>query len=406
MQNTFSFNFTNPVRNTNDTERSFNNNTKRTPSPRQISYYLDLCTQRKIAPKNYHTMTGDELAQEIEAVRSFYPASDRQKEIIRDTITSLQEMGVNINLMSDEDMAKLTGGREGTASALIENLINMQRQHSDKQPPSDNQLQFLVSMFLCPDVPFEDFGVMRKITLNDEGLWRKPTPDEFAEDLKKKMTRKEASKFIDDYRGSFHTWRSTRIRPEQMRYIRQLEERMSDLSSPNVVEWAVNPDGSLVQVMKQRTLKEEYNPTGYVPLDEMELMMFSVEEASKYIDILKSEGGRKDLYKYREESDNSATFEPIHTPETKEKRMEMDYKELQDLIFRLEAVAGYENEDVHKAVTFLLVQEDVDSDAINDSKEIIRDFMKYLIEEDYIGLEGMAELCKNCKTAQLILMGK
>ena len=222
-----------------------------------------------------------------------YPASEPQIQIIKDKIESLSKMGVNINA---PDFSKLTGGRTGTASTLIESLIEMERQYNDVLPPSEAQLQFLVSMYLCPDIPFEEnFEIKRKLDLG-EGMWRKLTPEEFAEEIKSKMKKRDASAFIDAHRGVFHTWKTTRIRPEQFKYIRQLEERMRDLSSPSAIEWCVDEEGNLVQVSKAKVDKsKDYNPTGYIPLEDMELLMFSVEQASQYIDMLKSEQGRKDL---------------------------------------------------------------------------------------------------------------
>jgi len=384
---------------------------------RQVSYYLDLCRQRKVAPKNYIKMNYEELAVEISAVKEFYPASESQIKVIKDKIISLSGFGVEIN---EPDYSKLTGGREGSASSLIEKLFEMERQYSDKMEVTEPQLEMLVSMYLCPDVPFESLGINRKVILTpitsyssdlpyDEQFahqtWRKMMPDEFAEEVKSKMFKRDASAFIDAYRGVFHTWKTTRIRPEQEKYIRQLEARMADLSSPSVVEWSVDINGNMVQIMKNTDVVKEYNPRGIEPLDDLSLKMFSVEDASTYIDILKSEQGRKELYTYGEVSDNSMTFEDIRTADTKEKKSQHDMAELEDLMFRLEAVAGYENEEIHNTITPYLFEDDVDNEIVEENKDKVRDFMKFLVAEDYITFDGMIELCRECKVAQHILLG-
>lgn len=373
----------------------------RKPTERQIQYYLDLCIQRKVTPVNYIKMSYDEVAELIEELKKFYPASEKQIQMIKDKLESLNNMGVAINA---PNYATLTGGREGTASTLIESLINMEKQFSDKMPPTDSQLQFMVSMYLCPDVDFEKFNIQKRVDMGNE-QWRKLTPDEFAEEIKAKMCKRDASKFIDDYRGSFHTWKQTRIRPEQMTYIRKLESRMMNLEPTSAIEWAINEDGDLVQVASSSKSGQRYNPTGYVPVDEMELLMFSVDEASKYIDILKSEYARKDLYKFGEQSDESLTFEEIRTAHTKADAEDNELQALNDLMFRLEAVAGYADEELHNAVTSLLLEDDVPSETVANQRAKIKEFMLDLIKHDDISFEGVADLCKESKIAQKILLG-
>jgi hypothetical protein len=137
----------------------------------------------------------------------------------------------------------------------------------------------------------------------------------------------------------------------------------------------------------------------------MQLMMFSVDEASKYIDILKSEMTRKDLYSYRDESDNTETFEDIRQAKDANEARVKRYTELQDLMFKLEAVAGYENDELHQAVSIFMVDEDVDSEQLQDSRKVIRDFMLYLVENDFISFESMVDMCKNSEVAQKLFMG-
>lgn len=394
----FSFNFNN----TNQPESTrTSSTTSRTTTERQIQYYLDLCVQRRIPPKNYIIMNYDELAKEITELKNFYPASENQVKMINDKVALLSTLGCTIN---PPDFTKLTGGREGSASRLIEHLINLERQYNANQPPSESQLIFLVNMYLCPDIPFERFNITKRVEL-EGGLWRACTPDEFAQQITVKMKKTEASAFIDEHRGIFHTWKQTRVRPEQQRYIRELEARMSNTSSPSVLEWSVDQEGNLIQVKKKVDKAKEYSPNGYTPLDEMQLQMFSIEEASKYIDILKSELGRKELYKFGEVSDTSLTFESIRKPKTEDECNANQYKALQDLMFKLEAVAGYNDEELHDSVTSLLFEEGINDEKLKQQKLKIKEFMLQLVEEEYISFEGMIELCKESEIAQRIMLG-
>jgi hypothetical protein len=362
--------------------------------------------RKGVAPKNYLDMDYDTLAQEIEEVRNFFPASEKQIQMIKDKIANLNDnVNLNIKMPSEAELKQLTGGMAGTASAMIDSLMKLEQQYADEFPPSDKQLEFIVNMYLCPDVPFEDFGVSRKVDL-ENGLWRKPTPDEFAEECRKAFRRNTASKFIDDYRGTFHTWRSTRIRPSQKKYIRQLEERMSNLSSPRAIQFAVTPEGAIIQVQDtNKDNADKYNPTGYKLMDDMYLDMYSTEEASKYIDTLKAELANKSMYRYGERSDNTMTFEDLRKPKTVESLKKNEYTTLNDLMFKLDAVAGYENEKVHNAVSTLLL-EGLDDERTLNAKQTIRDFMMYLMDEDFIGWEGLAELCKDCDIAKEILLSR
>ena len=378
---------------------STNTSTNRPTTERQVSFYKDLCAQRNTEPVDVTNMTFQEVASLIEELKTFYPASESQINLVKTKITNLQSMNVKINM---PDTSKLTGGRNGSASKLIENLIEMEKIHADTAPPSDAQLSFMVSMYLCPDVDFEAHQINRRIELNGN-LWRKYTPEEFASLIKKSMTRKEASAFIDKNRGSFHNWKQTRIKIEQQSYIRTLEARMADMSTPGIVEWSVDQSGNLVQVQKPRK-KEDTTVSGYTPLDDMELLMFSSDEASKYIDMLKSELERKELYKFGERSDGSESFEELRIPKNANEVKKADYEELQNLMYKLEAIAGYNDEDLHEAVTYLLVEENCD-EACKENKAKIQGFMQELIEQGCIDIDGLIELTKDCPPAQKILIG-
>jgi hypothetical protein len=73
-------------------------------------------------------------------------------------------------------------------------------------------------------------------------------------------------------------------------------------------------------------------------------------------------------------------------------------------MFKLEAVAGYDDEELHQAVAYMLV-EDTDSETLAANRAKIKDFMRDAIEKDAITFEGLVELIGDCKTAQKILIG-
>ncbi|HHX67438.1 MAG TPA: hypothetical protein GX708_05200 [Gallicola sp.] len=354
-------------------------------SERQYKFYTDLCEQRKIEPKSIKDFASfDELDEEIKRIRLSFPASENQIKLIKAKINNLNKMGVNIVM---PDVNSLTGGRNGTASKLIESLIKMENQYRDQMPPSEAQLQYIVSMFLCPDVGFEEHNINKKVNLED-GKWRYMTPDEFAEEVKSKLNKKKASKFIDKYKDAFNQWRLTRIRPEQQRYIRILEDRIAGKETPAEIKWIVNDKG---EIEMQKIYDTSEDNTKIWRLTEMQLMQLSIDDASKYIEILTSELSRK------EESFSEETSQ-IEKEKAKE-----DFEALQELLYRLEAVAGYEVPELHELVTSLIT-EGFNSEEITRVKEEIHNFMVSLIEQDAIDLPELVELCKDSPTAQRILL--
>lgn len=395
----------------------------RPATPGQIKYYLDLCKQRNVEPKDVNNFTFDTMSEEIQRLMKFYPASPAQIKLITDKVNNLKSIISVINftdeqvetfkndesniistiivgiidnsLKLDSIISKLTGGKDGTASKLIENLINVEKKFSNIQEPTEKQLEIMVNMFLCPDVPFENYGISRRIELED-GLWRKPTPEEFANQIKSTLTKADASKFIDDYRGVFYEWKKTRIRPEQLRYIMELESRLGSQSPTTEINEAYTINGDVIEINKNK--REYIKGTEYVPHTQEQLIQFSIEQASEFIDQLKSELNRREASSFAElETDElNASF-------YNKNEVDIEYEELKNLMYKLEAVAGYNDEDLHEAVGIELIKDDDPESNVKNRKKI-REFMKDLLETSSITIEGLLELTKDCPTALRILV--
>lgn len=392
----------------------------------QIKYYNDLCTQRNIQPQPASSFSFDTMSEEIKRLMSFYPASPAQVKIIVDKVNNIKSIvstmsfteeqvtqfendkenkisfiiycAIKDNLKPLNELVKeLTGGREGTASKLIESLIGVEKQFSDMQGITEPQLEILVNMFFCPDIPFENFDILRKIDLG-EGLWRKPTPEEFANQIKVNLNKADASKFIDDYRGIFYDWKKTRIRPEQMRYIQELESRLGSQSPTTEINEAFTLFGDLVQVGKNK--REYIKGEEYVPLTQEQLIQFTIEQASQFIDQLKSELNRKEGSSFLE---LELDYNELRTSHSEREAIEMEYKEFLDLMFRLEAVAGYADEDLHDSARILLIEDD-NPNANQENRKKIRGFMKELLATGAITFNGLMELARDCPTALRILV--
>lgn len=405
------FSFTSFLNNkgSNNSSNNYNRGTSahvRKPSPNQVKFYYDLCERKRVNRKDINQYTFDQLGEEIQALQAMPdPASERQLEKIKELQNEIIANGGDMKPMSDAVLNSLTGGREGSASSLIQTLFDMRAELNINAPVTEAQLKILVEWFLCPDVPFEEFSseevyakkyganqaesqtvtisIQRRVDLGN-GEWRLMLPSEFAEEISSKMTKKQASKFIDDYRGAFYDWRKTRITSQQIKYIRELETRLANVSKPSAHEW-VMVDGEYQQVTKDHDLNADWNPTAYTPFDELQLAQMSAETASDWIDQLKSEVARKNAYQegYDQHGDyNYAQAQVNDYQDTMEKNRQAksladakvsEFNKLNDLIYAVESILGYNNDEIHDMVQEFIM-EDIDSSKMHDYKMRIREF--------------------------------
>lgn len=386
------------------------------PSERQIKFYYDLCERKKVTRKDITQFSFEQLGKEIDELQKRPdPASDRQITKIRELEQEIISLGGDLKPIGDDVINSLTGGREGTASSFIQALFDMRSNMNIIAPPTDAQLKILVEWYLCPDIPFESFSseevfpmknganvaesqtitveINRGIDLGN-GQWRHMTPNEFAEEIKSKMTKRQASKFIDDYRGSFYDWKKTRITEQQIKYIRELEMRLANISAPKAVEYAI-VDGE-VQEIRNTTVdyNAEWNPMAYEPADELALAQLSFEEASQWIDQLKSEVDRANRYQsmYNEEElfgSAQQDFEERNLVKGENRRIRDEhdsltdeYNKLNDLIFAVEAILGYEDMQAHEYAKESLLNQDVSSEMNKEYRDYLKNFFMNTVTVD------------------------
>lgn len=333
-------------------------------SPNLMKFAKDLYRTHKLNDDALDTMTWQEVKAEVDRLQALpQPMSPAQEETLFKVLGELTELGCPVEIPSAV-MKQLTGGREGSASQLIEKLFAKRFEAQQNAPLSDAQADILITWFLCPDIPFENFNIVKKAMLPEisEVAWRFITCDEFKEQLRENMTRSQASQFIDEYRGVYFDWKKTRCSTQQKNYIRQLEERMANLSSPRKVEYAI-VDGKVEQVVTRQ--QREYNPQAYTALSDFDLEQMSYDDASRFIDQLKSELARPKRSTLPNTNDQQLLEEKhnkfsertgngrAHDKETYRIR---EHRKLSDFIFRLEAVVNYTNEDLHETMHELMVE--------------------------------------------------
>ncbi len=366
----------------------------------QLKHYYELCNTKELTPVDVKGKAFDEMDQLIKHTRTL--RSVGQKYLIEKKVNDLDALGKKVNI---PDVDTLTGGEAGTASALIRALITQEQELQHQAPVTEGQLDFLMDMFLCPDVDFESYEVERRIELDEinehtgTNFWRYFTPEEFEGQLKEKLNKKSASELIEKNKAEFYKWQSSRAKIRQREHIRELEARLADMSVPKevipTVEWVIDDNGDMQMVegtVEQHT--KDYAPKGYEGLDDMQLLMMSVQDASAYIDMLKSELSRKELY-----GPQDGELEPEEDRSGAENYLDG----VKDLLHKVEAIVGYESEE--KDLVDDLVVQGVDSESLQETRRKIKGFIMALVEYGDLSIGEVIELCRDSETAQRILIG-
>ena len=440
MTNYFDFLTTGGATNTNTTGATTINK----PSAGQVKYYKDLCTQRNIVPEDTSTWNFDTMSAKIKGLLEFKVPSPAQLNLIKTKMEKLAQFGIVEEMVTIPK--ELTGGLNGTASVLIGELIEWEKKFSELDTPSDKQLDMLVGMYLCPDIAFEDYHINKRISLSkltpedkarykellvllDKGVfteiapgswkyvpatqdlidemevvkkkvtstWRKMTPEEFKKELATKLNKATASELINKSTGVFYEWKNTRIRPEQMKYIRTLESRLAYQPVARAVEFAVSDEGEIIEVNVAG--KESIPGAEYNPIQDDELIMFTIPEADEFIGQLRMEVERRESNPIEAEQD----YDELRVARNQKEAMDIEHKAFDDLMYKLLAVAGYEDDDLLQASTYSLVtDESDDSQKVNRTK--IRDFMRELIATQAITFHELITLTQESVTAQRILL--
>ncbi len=400
---------------------------------KMINWYLDLAEQKRITPKDLNEFSATTLFDEIQHLRDLpYPASQGQL----DRINALTE---EISLIKGKkmkvkyDLTTLTGGRDGSASKVIESLIKYRKGLRDIAPATDHQIETVLEWKLCPDIPFEEHNIQFRVYLEDTqidcvetrstgswtykptikmgshvqsfstgeveevmeqvsitskktGLWRVITDTEFAEQIKANFTEQQLNEFISTYRGTFYSWKSARITKSQMGIIRDIERELAQIGTPLSREVAVDFEGNEMDysTFDSRTRRTVID-TAYTPLSEEQLLQMSTEDATRWIGRLSMERDNKALASIgsifdesqEELADKFKKYDDMRTRSgnayTLSDAQEKEYQALDNLIFSLESVVGYANEEVHALIKASIVyQEDK---KFEQAKQAVKDLM-------------------------------
>ena len=363
-----------------------NGNTRSTnpsaPSVKQIAAYKQLCERKRVEAVDVSTFSKAELSKMIdELIARPFPPTEPQMTKITELIAELNANGVRINL-SEEKLASLTGGQEGTASQLIEFLFKKKQEAGIVDGISDKQVEILVEWFLCPSIPFEDFGVSKRVLLPEisETAWRLVTPAEFEASVRENINREEASRVIDQYRAEFYAWKQTRITQKQIQFIQTLESRLANTFVPRESNVSMDHNGDIV--FKESSMKDVYAPNGYEAMDVLLLAQLSADEARTHITHLQNDlSDRVSLVAYderqQEMQDKLGTYNELRQTGglargVQEARV-LEYHKLNDILFALDASAGMENDVLHAKLSETVL------DGKGHADQFAREFKEYML---------------------------
>lgn len=368
---------------------------------KMISYYMDLCENKRIRPRHISEFTVRELSAEIERLRALpYPASPAQLDKIISLKAEISELKGERKKFKQEFLDKLTGGNNGSASKLIQTLQEERKLLNAIAPATEHQINTLVEWRMCPDIPFEDLNIIQKIYLEklnywgtdhsvpeelEKRPWRLATDEEFKDQVKRKVKQQQANDFISAHRGKFYDWKQTRITENQVNIIRNIEAELANMYTPSEVTQAVDMEGNEYE-FHTRSTRDRKNglESAYVPLTEEQLRQMSNKEATEWIYRLSAERDNKMLKSIGyDTSEDQQTLQDKHTGFNERTRTGLaqdsmtarikEFTALNDLIYKLESVLGYEVEFIHLLIKETLLDGNNEQNA--KAKQSIMDMM-------------------------------
>lgn len=423
------------------------------PSDKSYSFYLDLCKRKRVDVMPKSAFTRESMSSTIDALQQQPDKiSDRQLEKVASIYDNLRKLGAEIKYFTEKELFAMTGGADGTASKYITFLLQKEANLNDIQPLTEEQQNVMVPWMLCPDVPFESLTIVRPegsklIEVNrtkpveqmkawssdmpaPAGAWRLMTPDEFADELASKITKKDANALIDQYRGIFYDWKKTRITQRQIEHVRKIEQRMADMFVPKEVEQAFDWETGeeiIIKTVDSHVDRGESQYVGYTPIEEVELLQMSVQEASKYIDQLSwelecvkngkmrlTEDGSLVHYIDPEvliNQDNQALTEKHssfnernHTGLATESTKDLvEITAFSDMLFSLEAIAGHKDEVLHELAKPEHIMNN-NSDLLEYVAEFMYNTIDFSRQADYVmqQIGGLITVSENTVTGSII----
>lgn len=293
------------------TTNNYSNQSKRKCTANQIKFYCDLCRQKvQLIDTAHEEWTFEEMSEEIGRLRGLKSQvllTAKQKKTIEDVLKRTPEIDIN-EIAPAWAMCDIE-----EASTLIGKLFEMERTFRDKRQCTDAQADKMLRMYLCPDVDFTETGWVERYEVVD-GRRMLIIPDSkiVLKWLKDNVNSADANAFISKYNAEYIKWATTRVSPEQKRYIQTLEGRCANLySAGKAVEQVADIEGNLIadNPTTRGAHPREYAPVGYNPLTPLQMYQMSKDDAAKYIECLQVTLSDREQIKFTPEPMNGDRME-------------------------------------------------------------------------------------------------
>lgn len=372
-------------------------------SPRRIDYLTTLREQRNLPFKDYSLSSPEEVEQEIQTIKSYRPASQLQIKTINQITERLNNMGAHVRPLDEEDIARLTGGKDGSAYEYIQKLIEMEEEVKLEQPLAKDQAEYISQMLYCPDIDWNAYDVNDRLTF-DDGTYRIMSKEEFERELTSKLKKKHVNEFIYKYQTVYNAWKQTRIRPNQEETIRRYEKFLSSLEfkRERLVSCGIDFDEK-----PKKSLRKVYDPISHVPLQDFQLKQFSKEHASAYIQQLKYEIQAKRLYIFNKERNKDDDFEKLRNVNSTSEWATRELRTLHSMIYSLQKESGVVNEKITHLIPYQdqYTKASKDDTFFTDTKKhaLIVDYMYYIVANHAITFNDLRIKCQRSSLAMKFL---
>lgn len=295
--------------------------------------------------KTYFKLCGDKRQQINPSFRDLgFAGLDKEiKRLIKlPTVKAPSESQINMvreicdrNNWEYPDMKDLTGGREGTMSVLINDLVELEKESRSVAPLTDEQVEIIMSMYFCPDIDFaelnENWGIHYEM-VGDKPFYTRVDQEDILKEIKDVITFREANDFIYNNQTTYYEWRKTRVSVGQMNIIRKLQERcgMIPMKEHQLLQFSNKGAESYIKNLQidLRRFKEGF-------------LSYSVEEyatGGTIADLITAQ--RTYQEKYEDLSDNR----PIHDNKNG-KLQDKHLQEVDNLLYGLYAMMGMSGRD-------------------------------------------------------------
>lgn len=298
----------------------------------QAKMYVKLCAEKRVQMNPlYRSFDGrkngtmDKAIQELIKMPTIKAPSEGQVNML---VEMCERNGWDLPAY-----VHLTGGRDGSFSKMLAELIALEKEMAKVAPLTEKQKETILNMYFCPEVDFGDLNeqyAVKYTNVDEEGkvhgskvLWTRASQESVETTIDELVTFQDASEFIYKYQVEYFKWTKNRCSASQMDKIRRLQESCK-----------------------------------MQPMEDYQLMQFDRKTADMYITNLNLVRRDADIVKFAQEP----TIDDIDRTNTVVKAQEKDRDKKDGLLHSMYAMIGMLGRDESETSIDLTDNEDIIAD--------------------------------------------